>query len=253
MHKISANTLFIGKQIISLPSCHSTNDIVADMADNHSLFDGAVIVTQNQTKGKGQRGNVWLSEVGKNLTFSVFLKPKFLKANQQFELNRISSLAIYDVVKSFLPQSTVRIKWPNDIYVNKLKIGGILIENNLNGASLNQTILGIGLNVNQEELILPTATSMKKVSGKDVELDWLLSLLLEKLEHYYLILRGNDLRLIHQLYEEKLFRKDQVAYYEDGAGRYNGILKGTEADGVLLIEDEAGSIRSYNFKEVKFL
>ncbi len=223
------------------------------MAESNTLFDGAVVVTQNQTKGKGQRGNVWLSEEGKNLTFSVFLKPKFLKINQQFELNRISSLAIYDVVKSIMPQSTIRIKWPNDIYVNKLKIGGILIENNLSTINLNQTIIGIGLNVNQVDQLLPTATSLKKVIDTEVELNILLSHLLVKLEHYYLILRSNDYRLIHQLYEEKLYKKDQVAYYEDATGKFNGILRGTNADGVLKIENEAGVLRQYRFKEVQFL
>jgi BirA family biotin operon repressor/biotin-[acetyl-CoA-carboxylase] ligase len=227
--------------------------MVADMAENKSLFDGALVITQNQTKGKGQRGNIWLSEPGKNLTFSLYLKPKFLKAKQQFELNRITALAIYNVLETFLSPSVVRIKWPNDLYVNKLKIGGILIENSLSYSNISQTIIGVGLNVNQLDHLMPTAISLRKLVHKDIELDLILSLLLEKIEHYYLILRGNDFRLIHQLYEEKLYKKDQVGYYQDITGKFNGILRGTEADGVLKIEDESGEIRKYQFKEVQFL
>ncbi|MBK6267181.1 biotin--[acetyl-CoA-carboxylase] ligase [Marivirga sp. S37H4] len=253
MHKIFANTLFIGKQLISLPSCHSTNEFLAELAVKDTLFEGAVVITENQTKGKGQRGNSWYSEPGKNLTFSVYLRPKFLKPSQQFDLNRIVSLALYDLLKKMCPMAKVYIKWPNDLYVNKKKITGILIENNINQHSIIQSIVGIGLNVNQTDKLLETATSIKEISNVEYELNKVLSDVIMAIEHYYLMLRSNDARLIRQLYEEKLYKKDVVAYYEDKNGKFNGVIRGTEADGVLKIEDESGALRRYQFKEIHFL
>lgn len=255
MHKIFANTLFIGKQIISLPSCHSTNDLLAEMAEKNTVFEGAVVITENQTRGKGQRGNTWQTEAGKNLTFSVLLKPKFLKPSLQFELNRIVSLALYDIIKNECPQSQVHIKWPNDIYVKKRKIAGILIENSLSQQHINQSIVGIGLNVNQITGLMETATSLKTACNviADFDLNILLSNIVARLEHYYLILRGGDYRLIHELYESKLYKKDAVAFYEDINGKFNGIIRGTKPEGELIIEDDSDNLREYQFKEVKFL
>lgn len=253
MHKIFANTLFIGKQLISLPSCHSTNDIVADMAVKGSLFEGAVVTTENQTKGKGQRGNTWLSAPGENLTFSIYLKPKFLKPFQQFELNRIVSLALFDTIKFICTDAQIHIKWPNDLYVKNHKIAGILIENNINHLQISQSIIGIGLNVNQTEQLPPTATSLKKVASKSFELNEVLSLIISKIEHYYLMLRSKDVRVIHELYEQQLYKKGRVSFFEDNTGKFNGIIKGTTAEGNLQIEDESEKIRTYQFKEVHFL
>ncbi len=253
MHKIFANTLFMGKQLVSLPSCHSTNQYVAEMAVKNTLFEGAIVITDKQTKGKGQRGNSWLSEPGKNLTFSLFIKPKFLKPSQQFDLNRIVSLALYDVVKKECPQAKVNIKWPNDLYVNRRKIAGILIENNINQLSIVQSIIGIGLNVNQTDQLLETATSLKNISALDYDINHVLSDVIARIEHYYLMLRSNDFRIIRQLYEDRLFRKNVVGFYEDKNGKFNGILRATEPGGVLIIEDESGALRKYHFKEVSFL
>lgn len=253
MHKIFANTLFIGKQLISLPSCHSTNDIVADMADEGSLFEGAVVTTANQTKGKGQRGNTWLSAPGENLTFSIYLKPKFLKPSQQFELNRIVSLALFDVIQSLCENTQVRIKWPNDLYVKNHKIAGILIENNINHLQISQSIVGIGLNINQTAQLPLTATSLKKITFESFDLNEVLSSVISRIEHYYLMLRSNDVRVIHQLYEQQLFKKDKVSFFEDNRGKFNGIIRGTTAEGSLKIEDESENIRTYQFKEVRFL
>ncbi|WP_188461031.1 biotin--[acetyl-CoA-carboxylase] ligase [Marivirga lumbricoides] len=253
MHKIFANTLFIGKQLISLPSCHSTNDIVADMAVQGSIYEGAVVSTENQTKGKGQRGNTWLSAPGENLTFSIYLKPKFLKPTQQFELNRIVSLALFDVIKSIDNDMKAFIKWPNDLYVKNLKIAGILIENNINYQQISQSIIGIGLNVNQTEKLPSTATSLKVITEKTFALNEVLSSIISRIEHYYLMLRSNDVRVIHQLYEQQLYKKDKVSFFEDSKGKFNGIIRGTSTEGNLHIEDEAEYIRKYQFKEVRFL
>jgi len=253
LHKIFANTLFVGKQIISLPSCHSTNDLMAQMSAKKQLYEGAIIITKHQTKGKGQRGSQWSSPEGKNLTFSVYLKPYFLKPPQQFELNRMTSLALLDVVKSLSADFKVYVKWPNDLIVNKKKVAGILIENSINQNGISESIIGIGFNVNQTEEILPTATSLAKQFEQEFDLDKILLKIVQRLEHYYLILRGGDFRFIHELYESKLYLKDKVAYYEDAIGKFNGIIRKVHPDGVLEIEDESGIHRKYRFKEVSLL
>ena len=253
MHKIFANTLFVGKQLIYLPSCHSTNDSMALMSAKNQLHEGAVIITKNQTRGKGQRGNTWDSPAGQNLTFSVFLKPQFLKAVQQFELNRMVSLALYDVIKMISADAKVFVKWPNDIILNRKKVAGILIENSINQSGISESIIGIGFNVNQKEDMLPAATSLAKQFERDYDLEEILLKVVQRLEHYYLILRSGDFRFIHEAYESKLYLKDKVAYYEDAVGKFNGIIRRVYPDGVLEIENEDEILKKYQFKEVRLL
>ncbi|SMG50548.1 BirA family transcriptional regulator, biotin operon repressor / biotin-[acetyl-CoA-carboxylase] ligase [Marivirga sericea] len=243
----------MGKQLVSLPSCHSTNDVMAQMSAKNQLHEGAIIITKHQTKGKGQRGNEWNSPAGQNLTFSIFLRPRFLKATQQFELNRMVSLSLLDVVKNFKDESRVFVKWPNDLILNKKKVAGILIENSISQNAISESIVGIGLNVNQTENLLPTATSLQQQFNKEFELEKILLDIVQRLEHYYLIMRSQDFRFIHELYESKLYLKDKVAYYEDGIGKFNGIIRKVYPDGVLEIEDEGGIYKKYQFKEVRLL
>jgi BirA family biotin operon repressor/biotin-[acetyl-CoA-carboxylase] ligase len=243
----------MGKQVISLPSCHSTNDLMAQMSAKNQLHEGAIIITKHQTKGKGQRGNQWDSPEGKNLTFSILLKPNFLKPSQQFELNRMTTLALLDVAKNLSSDAKVFVKWPNDLILNKKKVAGILIENSINQNSISESIVGIGLNVNQTEDILPTATSLAHQFGKEFDLESLLLDIVQRLEHYYLILRSGDFRFIHELYESKLYLKDKVAFYEDAIGKFNGIIRKVHPDGILEIEDESGAYKKYQFKEVRLL
>lgn len=253
MHKIFANTLFIGKQVVSLPSCHSTNDLMAQMSASNQLHEGAIIITKHQTKGKGQRGNVWNSPEGENLTFSIFLKPKFLKPSQQFELNRMVSLALLDVLKKLAPNAKSFVKWPNDLILNKKKIAGILIENSIAQNAIAESIIGIGLNVNQKNDILSSATSLTLHTQTIWDLNDVLVEIAQRLEHFYLILRGGDFRLIHELYEANLYLKDKVAFYEDAIGKFNGIVRKVHPDGLLEIEDESGVHKQYQFKEVRLL
>ncbi|MGM0579322.1 MAG: biotin--[acetyl-CoA-carboxylase] ligase [Bacteroidota bacterium] len=243
----------MGKQVVSLPSCHSTNDLMAQMSAKGQLYEGAIIITKHQTKGKGQRGNKWSSPAGKNLTFSLFLKPHFLQASQQFELNRMVSLALLDVVISLSSEAKVFVKWPNDLMLIRKKVAGILIENSISKSGIAESIIGIGLNVNQTEDLLPTATSLANQFEQEFNLEKILLEIVQRLEHYYFILRSGDFRFIHELYESKLYLKDKVAYYEDAIGKFNGIIRKVHPDGVLEIEDESGIHRKYQFKEVRLL
>ena len=127
-----AKTLFIGKNIINLSECHSTNDYFSSLLKEKKQPEGTLIITENQTRGKGQRGNVWAVEPGKNLTFSINLYPRMLPARYQFFLNMVISLGITESLNELFSKLTFLIKWPNDIYVNGCKTGGILLENFVN-------------------------------------------------------------------------------------------------------------------------
>ena len=146
-------TLFIGKSLLFLHEVESTNTYAMNLLRNVNPMEGTVVYTDNQTKGKGQRGAVWTSKIGQNLTLSVILKPQFLGQNNTFYLSKISALAVYDVLTDILltSQYDIKIKWPNDILIKHRKVAGILIENSFATNTLQYSIIGVGLNVNQQD------------------------------------------------------------------------------------------------------
>ncbi|RYG09111.1 MAG: biotin--[acetyl-CoA-carboxylase] ligase, partial [Chitinophagaceae bacterium] len=150
MQNNTFSTLFVGQNLIKLSAVDSTNNFLKNLVSNSEpLPEGTVIMADDQYAGRGQQNNVWKAEPGKNLTFSLLLRPTFLRLNQQFLLNMAVSIAVNDVLGGLLG-STVSIKWPNDIYFRNLKMGGMLIENNIVGNGIKTAIIGIGSNVNQQ-------------------------------------------------------------------------------------------------------
>ena len=154
----------------------STNSYLQNLLEKGEDVVDNVVVTDFQTSGKGQGKNVWQSEDGKNLLFSIALDMSFLKAEDQFLLTQIVSVAMINVLKKYLPEENLFIKWPNDIYFNNKKIAGILIKNEIKGIMLGTSIIGIGLNVNQTSFdeSLPNPISMKMITGKDYDLEEIL-------------------------------------------------------------------------------
>ena len=168
MYKIPANTLFIGKNLVFVPECPSTNTLALEISQQSPVKEGTVVITDSQTAGKGQRGNTWEARPELNLTFSVILKPGFLAINKQFYLNVLISLGLRDYLKE-KTSVTAYIKWPNDILVHGKKISGILIENQLRGSLLLNSIAGIGLNLNQKEFGSRSATSLSLLTGNEFD------------------------------------------------------------------------------------
>ena len=161
-----------------LDSCDSTNAVLASRPDAQH---GTVVATRSQTAGRGQRGNSWEAEPGTNLTFSLLLRPQGFPAARQFELSMLVALGVADVLNSLFGRLgfrdlKARIKWPNDIYVGHKKIVGILIENQLSGAGIDRTIVGIGVNVNQTRFLsdAPNPTSVALLTGRTLALEPLL-------------------------------------------------------------------------------
>mgnify|MGYP003407842988 CR=1 FL=1 len=164
-------------KITRFKTLESTNQYLQNLLNEGIDIVDNIVVTDYQTSGKGQGKNVWESEDGKNLLFSIALDMSFLKAENQFILTQIVSVTMINVLKNYLPEESLSIKWPNDIYFNDKKIAGILIKNEIKGMMMGTSIIGIGLNVNQTSFDenLPNPISMKMITGKDFDLDELLS------------------------------------------------------------------------------
>ncbi len=250
MHKIQPKTLFFGKNLVYLPSCQSTNDEAAQLLLKDTLHEGTIVITDNQTAGRGQRGNSWQTNIGQNFTLSLILKPHFLTATEQFKLNIAISVGIFDFLEPYLG-TALKIKWPNDIYVGNKKLGGILIENALQNSRIESAIIGIGLNVNQSDFDSLNATSLGQFTGQFYDLDHLLAELLEQLEKSYLMLRNNKFNDLKVKYLQNLFRYQEKHWFEQNGGRFHGTIIGIDSLGKLAIDVEG--IKYFDFKEVRFV
>jgi len=251
LYKIPANTLFVGKNLVFVPECHSTNSLAMELGQRGSAIEGTVIVTDNQFSGRGQRGNQWVSEPGMNLTFSLILRPFFLKTDQQFLLTQTISLAVVDYLQS-KPTHIVKIKWPNDVLVNERKICGILIENSLSRDSIQYSVAGIGLNVNQTAFENLTATSLKLEARKDYNLQAELSLLLHTIEVRYLQLREGKYELLEHDYLNLLYRKGEWHRFSNKEGEMHGKIEGVDERGRMIVLTPEG-INHYDLKEIRFV
>jgi BirA family biotin operon repressor/biotin-[acetyl-CoA-carboxylase] ligase len=251
LYKIPANTLFLGKNVVFVPECHSTNTLALELSQQPTIPDGTIVITNNQTAGRGQRGNTWQAQPGQNLTLSVILKPSFLPVKDQFYLNIFTSLAVQDVISDVIG-ANVSVKWPNDVLVANKKICGILIENQIRGAQVSISVIGIGLNVNQTDLPVATATSLASVSGGDFDLESLLHKLTERLEIRYLQLRQGNYSGLSNTYLEKLYWKDETHLFESGDKQFEAIIKGIDHNGRLLLVSGDQTL-TFDVKEIRYV
>jgi BirA family biotin operon repressor/biotin-[acetyl-CoA-carboxylase] ligase len=251
-------TLFIGKNLLFLTEVESTNTYAMDMLRNVNAIEGTVVHTDNQTKGKGQRGASWNSAVASNITASIILKPGFLKAEDSFFLSKISALSIYDVLTDVLNSShyDIKIKWPNDILVDSKKIAGILIENNYNHQLLQNSVIGMGLNVNQSDFhdLADIATSLKLLSGVAYDRKEILDKLCIYFEKWYLLLKSGNRKQIHDLYLNRLKGINQVLSFKTPANEvFKAKITDVNREGKLCLEMQDASIRQFDIKELQFL
>jgi BirA family biotin operon repressor/biotin-[acetyl-CoA-carboxylase] ligase len=238
------NTLFIGHRVNVLDKVDSTNVYIHDLLAKAPLDEGLIVWALEQYAGKGQRGSSWLSQPGANLTFSVLLRPHFLAIKDQFWLTKALALSVAEFVSDSLGAGPdVKIKWPNDIYVNERKIAGILIENILEKSLIKYSIAGIGVNINQDAFdpSLPNASSLKLLAGKEFELRACLEKLCVSIEKFYLELRTSDYRKIDESYHKLLYRKDIWSKFSLNGKPTEGMIKGVSASGHLLINTKTGA------------
>ncbi len=239
--------------IIKYKTVSSTNDKAKELFQNGKPENFTVIISEEQTKGKGQRGNYWHSEKNKNLTFSIITFPDFIPVSKQFYLSKVVSLGIIDYLNS--KKQGFKIKWPNDIFYNDKKICGILIENSITGSEIKNSVIGIGLNINQEKFpdILPGAISLKNVTDKNYNIENELHRLLNYILENYRNLKVENFEQIDKKYHSYLFGINETLEFKDKTGKFKGIIKGTLPEGKLIIQISENDIRYYSFKEVEFI
>jgi len=243
------NHVFSKSPIIRVPQTNSTNACLLQLSNVEKLAEGAVVVTDHQTQGRGQGDNSWESEPGANLTLSVILYPLSVKA---FVLSKAISLAVYDFVSQFV--SDVSVKWPNDVYVGERKIAGILIENFVEGAYLTKTIAGIGLNINQEHFVsdAPNPVSLRQITGKTYPLENCLHDLIAHIAARYRMITENADRLNSE-YLQRLYRFGRLSRFSACGILFDAIITGVNDYGMLEITTDDGKRKTFGFKEIVFV
>lgn len=258
----------IGDQILEPGTVDSTNLYANLLLKRTKPEEGTVIRADYQTHGKGQGENAWISEPGKNLTFTIILYPEFLRADQQFSLNQAISLGILDYIRlklqviSRLPGNlqpgeipSTSIKWPNDIYINELKIGGILIEHRIAGAVLDTSLIGIGLNINQEDFqhFLPNPVSLKNIIHEESDLKTELKQLCHFLDARYKELKNNNPDDLKFEFSRNLLGYQVWREYETNQGLITGKITGVNKLGQLILEADDKRKLIFSHHEIKYI
>ena len=232
----------------------STNRYIRDEAARMwSVSPGSeavAVVSESQTAGRGQRGNVWHSDGGVNLLLSIMVRPVFLAAAQQFLLSEAVALSLHRTLLSYGVDTV--LKWPNDIYVGRCKIAGVLVELDYEGSRVEQAIIGIGLNVNQSSFpqMDKLPTSMRNILGRCVDKDKLLAHLLDSFLHYYDRLRIEGGTGLHNEYKRLLLGLGEMRSYTDESGTFDAVIEDVEPTGHLLVRHTSGRLCRYAFKEI---
>lgn len=229
-------------KIIHIDETDSTNHWMKQHGEGEM-----VVVADFQTAGRGCGTNTWESERGKNLTFSILIHPKEIPANHQFHITEVVSVAMCDTLK-VLGLQDVSIKWPNDIYVGDRKICGMLIENRLQGSVIKDSIIGIGLNVNQQMFAsdAPNPVSIYQLSGQETDLGLVLDTFLKAFDKAY------KSKTTCFAYREMLYRRGKDYLYKTKTTCFTARLTGVTDEGMLRLLDEQGHEHLFAFKEVQF-
>lgn len=237
-------------EIIYLEETDSTNAHFRKILSERSLPEGSLVITRHQTAGRGQVGNQWESEPGKNLTFSLVIYPETIAANEQFLISQVCALSVRETLAAYTDHITV--KWPNDVYWKDKKICGMLIENDLSGKTIHCSVCGIGINVNQQVFHsdAPNPVSLTQITGKEYALDKLLKRFLEHFYARYLQLLLDKKAEIRESYRESLYRGQGFHTYADQAGLFEARIQEIKPTGHLILELKNGEERCYAFKEV---
>jgi BirA family transcriptional regulator, biotin operon repressor / biotin---[acetyl-CoA-carboxylase] ligase len=231
----------------------STNLYLQNLLEQPGVESGDAVATFNQTKGRGQKNNKWLSEPDQNLHYSIFYKPEFLPARNQFLISGVVALTVKTLLEEYVGKIT--IKWPNDLYHENQKMGGILIENRLKGSLIEHSIIGIGINVNQiafpEEL--PNPVSLRQIIGKKLDLHEFAEKLHRNLSKAFINLNTENESDVRKFYVNSLYRRDGFHLYRDSNGEFKAKILDVTALGHLILQTEEGTPKEYDFKEVSFV
>ena len=241
-------------RIIKISATTSTNDHLRALNQQGFVRDGDTVLTYNQTAGKGQQGALWHYEQGKSLAFSVFRNFEAVSWDHQFFVNFSVCLAIKNAFVA-LDIPKVFIKWPNDILADSKKVCGVLVENKIQPNGNYNSIIGVGVNVNNEQfLALPKASSLKLQTGVHYNLDEVFHSIRNAMEATMIQLRAGNLKSLKAAYEEVLFKKDTPAAFKTSNGTiFSGMIVGASNAGTLQIALEDGSLKDFQQKEIQLL
>ncbi|WP_299123869.1 biotin--[acetyl-CoA-carboxylase] ligase [uncultured Tenacibaculum sp.] len=241
-------------KIIKLDAIDSTNSFLKEMAENSTVEDFTVVVAKNQTSGRGQMNAKWEVESGKSLTFSVFCRFEDLLIINQKSLSYSVALSVFEVLNR-LKLAKLSVKWPNDIMSGNKKVSGILIENFLKGTRINSSIIGIGINVNQDafSIDLPNASSLKIILNKEFNLDLLLNEVILSLQQKIEILKRKEYSFLEKEYLKVLYKKNVPSMFRNKQNiLFMGKIIGVSSVGKLQIELENETVKEFDLKEVSF-
>jgi BirA family transcriptional regulator, biotin operon repressor / biotin---[acetyl-CoA-carboxylase] ligase len=242
----------IGTHIERIDKIDSTNNYAAKLLLTKRPLEGWVILAGRQIGGRGQGANKWESEPYSNLTFSIILYPDFIAVSRQFEISKAISLGVADFLMDYAEY--VSIKWPNDIYIGRSKVAGILMEYSILKNKISSCIVGIGLNINQITFLsdAPNPISLSQVTGTTYNLDECLSILLQKLDFRYQQLATSQYDNIDREYEQLLYLRNDWALYSSKNEEFEGRILGVDENGLLKIETRQRTILKFDYKEVSF-
>lgn len=239
--------------IIKLSAINSTNDYLKQLLAKQYVENFTIVVAEHQTAGRGQMGAEWNVEAGKNLTFSVLIKDLLPDANAIFLLNAAVAISCVQALETFAIPN-IAIKWPNDILAGNKKIGGILVENSIKSHGEIYSVVGIGINVNQENFgNLSKASSLFKITGNQFNVENLMLAVAEHLRRNVAALLNARHDDVWQQYHEKLYKKNVPMPFEKDGHRFMGIIKEVSRNGKLQVLLEDDSIAEYGIKEVQLL
>lgn len=238
---------------IHLSEIDSTNSYILSLTDDITDKQMLVVDADYQTAGRGCGRNTWESERGCNLCFSLMLRPSWLKPQHQFSLSMVGALALKLTLDAYADGFT--LKWPNDVYWHDSKISGTLIQTRLSSSGIQRFVIGVGLNVNQQEFLsdAPNPISLIHIIGKQTEREVLLRSFLEHFQKLLMQLKEDGAEQIKANYMQSLYRRNGVYAYEDAAGRFEAEIKDILPDGCILLCDTQGLQRQYDFKQLRFV
>lgn len=240
--------------ILRIDKVDSTNSYLKKLVYEEQPVEGSMVIAEYQTAGRGQMGNGWWSETGKNLLLSLLIYPDNLQANEQFIISRIASLAVKNCLDQFVDD--IRIKWPNDIYWKDKKIAGMLIENDVQGRYIQNSVIGIGININQQSFPedLPNPVSLWQITGIDNSIDNIAEIFVREFFLIYREFQHGNTTQIEDEYMLDLYRVNDYYWFRDEEGSFRAKIKEVMPSGHLVLETiNDGELRQYAFKEVSFI
>lgn len=243
---------------------HSTSTLLREQYADH-LPHLYTIRTDFQTAGRGQAGNSWESEAGKNLLFSTLLRYQGILATKQWRLSMLVAVALWDTLAKHLPQDKLSIKWPNDIYYGDKKLVGILIENSLSGAYVGYTIVGIGINVNQTQWLsnAPNPISMQEITGLEYDVKALLNEWISSMKSWE-IASTEDIRVAymqrlyrrhgwHEYIEREVSTQPTAIAQKGIVGAFSAEILTVTEQGELVLRLQNNEEKRYHFKQIRFV